>query len=264
MRRVSMFITIACLMLLLAGCHQGEPVDVTNTESTEAVEDIQNNTEKYSGITAMYKDLKERYLSEVDSADPLILEKIEKFEELHRKSYDYCTDCYYVQADLMINGIHRVVKTYVQKGNVRWEQWENDSVAYVEVYNAEEDVFYSFDAKRNDEKKVTKAAKKGRSLTGYEYGYFPWEDCNAKDGEYSQTELNGRKAALFDCYIDDLYNAVWFDEEYGIPLQFQQGDLTEKYTIIPRTSFEESVFAFDANNPACPLDLKDVQSCSDF
>ncbi|MGN0425793.1 MAG: TlpA family protein disulfide reductase [Acetatifactor sp.] len=268
MKRTILLLTAACLLLLMAGCQQGEPVDIASVETTEVMEGVQADTEKYSGIAAMYEELRESYLSEVNPPDPLMLEKILKFEELHRKAYDYCTDCYYVQTDLMINGSHRVVKTYVQKGNVRWEQWENGAIAYVEVYNAEEDIFYSLDVERNDVRKVTNAAKKGRSLTGYEYGYCPWMDCNARNGVYSQTELNGRKAALFDCYIemvdeDDLYNAVWFDEEYGIPIQFQQGDLTEEYLVIPRTSFDESVFAFDADNPACLLELEDIQACAE-
>lgn len=247
MKRLTAILALLCLLVMgITGCGMMPPV---------------SEKEMVPGIEEFYEQYLSSYQEQLGHVPEQIKNNLQTLKALHYKAYAYCSENYFVQANLMNGDEQKTTKTFVQRGNVRQEEYHGDDLTYVQVYNAIEDIYYEYDAFKDHVKKITSASQKGWNFAGYGYGYFPWNECNAVQGERSETELNGRKAELYDFDTgSNGYNGIWYDAEHGIPLQFSQGKWTEVYTVIPKTNFETSVFTFDQTSPCVPLELDDIQS----
>ena len=247
MKRITVILALLCLLVVgITGCG-------TNT--------VLPTAEKIPEIEDAYDQYLSSYKEQLGFADQRIKDNLQTLKALNYKAYAYCSENYYVQSDVMNGDDPLTIKTFVQDGNVRREEYHGDTIAYVQVYNAGEDIYYEYDAAKDNIKKITNASQKGWNLAGYDYGYFPWKECNAVQGERSETELNNRKAELYDYDMGvNGYNGIWYDAEYGVPLQYTQGKWTEVYTVVPKTNFDTSVFTFDSAAPCVPITIEDIHS----
>lgn len=256
-----LILVFTCLLLLSAtACTQNEMGSDPGIEETQGIEETPA-IEEIPEIESMFENTLQQYTEQMGYEDKRLVQNFESLKALHYKAYAYCTRDYFVQTAIKNGDEERTIKTFVQDKNVRIEEYLGDKLAYVQVYTVDDDIYYEYDASSGDVKKITSAAQKCWDMGGYDYGFFQWKSCNAPQGERSETELNGRKAELYDYDMGtNGYNGVWYDAEYGIPMQFTQGKWTEVYTVVPRTSFDSTVFTFDLTMPSVPLSLSDIHS----
>lgn len=248
MKRILLTLVSVLLLLSATGC--AFVLSESNTENQDTI---------ISGIEDDFENYLKSYQAQIGYVDQRTKDNLKELKALNYKAFAYCTSNFFVQTDAMNGDDSLTIRTFAQNGNVRREEYHEGSIAYVQVYNADTDIYYEFDVARNDLKKITNADQKGWSMAGYQYGFFEWTSCNAPQGNYSETELDGKKAILFDYDMGaNGYNGVWYDAEYGIPLKYTQGKWVETYIVVPKTYFDASVFAFDSEAPTISLTLDDI------
>lgn len=253
-KRILLLSLTGVLMTGMAGCRLADGYEKRKTAETDTMEQIPEIEEAFEKTLQSYEE-------QMGKVSQQMKDNFESLKELNYKAFAYCGTAYFVQTDIINADEMRTIRTYVQDDNVRREEYVEDSIAYVQVYNAEEDVYYEYDAAKGELTKITNAKQKGWNMGGYTCGFFEWKSCNAPQGKRSETELNGRKAELYDYDMGaNGYNGVWYDAEYGIPMKFIQGQWMEVYTVVPKTSFGEESFAFDGTNLTMDLSLVDIQS----
>lgn len=211
-------------------------------------------------LEEQYEDVIQSYYESMGSPDDEYVKNCMSLKALNYKSYEYCTASYFAQTSIVSNKNSYIIKTFVHNNSVRWEQLSGDTLEYVQLYNATTDTYYEYDASVDSVRTITSASKKGRDMQRYCFGFFEWLGCNAPLGTRSETEFNGRKAELYASDFGNSTSSVWYDSEYGIPLQYTQDDWTETYTVVPGATFDEAIFTFDSAAPGAPYGIDDARA----
>lgn len=272
-RFTAIVLWITMVLAFLSGCtvrSQPQNLDstISDTNISEAVcvesqkqqaIDIQQSGTTVEGIEKIYKKYAED-LKKLGSQNSLEYKNIPAIKQLHYKAYDFCTDSYYIEKKISIKNKQGkkaiIVKIYYDKGNCRFEEYQDGIIAYLNVYNMDKDTVYEYNALNNELKKITQAQKKGRNYECYQYGFFTLWGNNAIKGDLNEIDHNGQKivySKIEDGYFSDEY---WFDAKTGILLKSDQqikenGVLihhaTEENTVKPDQHFDPIIFTFDEN-----------------
>ncbi|WMM23398.1 hypothetical protein RBU61_10565 [Tissierella sp. MB52-C2] len=282
----SIIIVAVILTIGISGC-SNKTVDKGTSNDTTASKEVnannssmENGVKTEDGLDKRYNDFLDNLNKEIaknkdfanDERIKKFTEKVEKnlpiMKDLNRKSDAFCGSSFYVESVINSEGTEAdkiIIKEYWQDGNYRWEQYNVGKLAYLRLYNKDEDINYYYETDKDLLKKTTKCTQKGLVNNSYQYGFFTLSN-NALSGDFKTIDYNGKKVLYSLSIYEDIdqngnkfksESGYWYDAETGILLKeeqksFKEGKLVDsnsiEYTVKTNQKFDEIIFKYDPNN----------------
>lgn len=264
-------LTVLVLSIAVIGCSnnnadEGVSNEVSVGEDKDNASSKGENIQKNDGLDKRYDDYIKQCQKDFEEGKVpeeifnKLKENADIMKDLNRKANDYCGSGFYAENVFTIEGTNAkkvLIKEYWQEGNYRYEEYDDKGdLAYLEVYNKDEDTDYYYEAKNDVLKKTTNCTAKGKNPNLYEYGFFNMTS-NAILGDFKTVDYNDKETLYSEIVNEGMELQTWYDAENGIILREEQkiiengevqNHVIQEYTVKPNQKFDKSVFQYDPNN----------------
>lgn len=148
-------------------------------------------------------------------------------------------------------------KLFLKDGNSRYEEKDNNKLAYVSIYNKKYNELYNYDVNKKQGKKITKYSRKHKGDYPYKNGFFlaPIEIGGIIiRGKFQEVDYEGKRALLIIDGSNEVDHKFWIDKETGIIMKKEEiqkegnkvsGKIVETFTVKENEKFDEKLFKTD-------------------